>query len=143
DVGAMQAALQETPEILHGVRVNIPIYVFNCVIDNRVLVVVLQSLIRLQLITENCCTSLDVFTNLLLKFLLASAIDHEGANIAAPFDHAHDNGLILTASASNNTLTLRPVHIAGLAADECFIYFDFAAKLAAIVILQCKPNSVE
>lgn len=40
DVGSVQTTLQETPEVLHCVRVNGPVRILDCVIDNGVLVVV-------------------------------------------------------------------------------------------------------
>jgi hypothetical protein len=43
DVGAVQAALQETPEVFHAVRVNISANVFLSVIDNVVRVLASSS----------------------------------------------------------------------------------------------------
>src|SRR5207245_6388083 len=68
--------------------------------------------------------------------------DHR-SDVSAALHHAHHDNLILAASASNNALTLRLMHVAGLAADEGFIYFDFTGQLAALLALLCESDSVE
>src|ERR1039458_4360790 len=62
DVGPVQAALQETPEILHAIGVDISIHVLNRVVDDSVLIVSLQRLIRFQFITEDSRSRFDVLT---------------------------------------------------------------------------------
>jgi hypothetical protein len=48
DIGPVKATLQQAPEVLHGVRVDIAVNVLYRVIDNRMLVVILQTVIRLS-----------------------------------------------------------------------------------------------
>ena len=48
DVRSVQAALQETPEVLHSVRVDVPIHIHshtNRVVDDRVLKITLQGFV--------------------------------------------------------------------------------------------------
>jgi len=53
DIGTVQATLQEAPEVLHRIGVNVSIRILNGVVDNGVLIVRLQSIIRLQLVGED------------------------------------------------------------------------------------------
>jgi hypothetical protein len=74
DIGPVQATLQQTPEIFHAVGVSIFVSVFNRVIDDGMLVILRQAVIRKQLVGEDRCASLDVLAYLLLKFSLATTI---------------------------------------------------------------------
>ena len=67
DVGSMQAALQQTPKVFHAVGMNITFHVFDCMIDNSVLVVRAQPIIRFQLITEDGRACFDVLADLLFE----------------------------------------------------------------------------
>jgi hypothetical protein len=60
DIGAVQATLQETPEVLHRVRVDVSVHVLYGVIDNRVLVFALQPVIRFQFVTEDSGPGFDI-----------------------------------------------------------------------------------
>jgi hypothetical protein len=60
DVRAVQSALQETPEILHRVCVNVIINVFDSVINDRVLKVAFQAVVGLQFISKDRAASLYV-----------------------------------------------------------------------------------
>ena len=53
DVSSVKATLQQTPEVLHCVGVDIPVHVPDRVIDDSVLVVSLQTIVRLQFISED------------------------------------------------------------------------------------------
>lgn len=67
DVGPVQAALEQAPGVLDRVRVDISIHVFNGVIDNAVLIVGFQPVVRLQFIAEDRGPGLDVLTDGRLK----------------------------------------------------------------------------
>jgi hypothetical protein len=82
------------------------INVFNGVIDNGVLVVVLQSFIRFQFIAEDDRTGFDMLRHLLLKFMLASVVYDHRSDVAAAFQHSHHYGLILPARSGDDTLAL-------------------------------------
>lgn len=139
DISSVQAPLQETPEIFHSVSVNISVYVLNGMIDDGVLVVCAQSIVRLQFIAEDCCARFDVLTDLRLQFWLASAIYYKRSDIAATFHHSHNHGFIFAASSGNDARSFRLVHISRFAADEGFIHFHFAAVLP----LLREPDSME
>src|ERR1022692_3945612 len=72
NVGPFQAALQKTPEVLHRVRVNVPVHIFNRVVDDFVLKLFGQAIVGWQFITEDCRARFDVLFNALLEFSLAA-----------------------------------------------------------------------
>ena len=143
DVGSMQAAFQQAPEIVHAVGVHIAVHVFDRMVDNGVLIVCTQTFIRLQFIGENRSARFDMLADLLLKFALAAIVYNEGPHVAAALYHAHDYGLVFAASASDDALTLRLVHVARFAADEGFVNLDFTCELAAVLPLLSKANPVK
>jgi hypothetical protein len=143
NVGAVQTALEQAPEVLHGVGVDVLVHILYRMVDNGVFVIRLQPIVGEQLIGEDRGTGFDMLTHVRLKFLLAATADDESANFAATFDHSHSDGLILTTSAGNHARTLRLVHIARLAADHAFIYLYFTGELPSIVSLMREPNTVQ
>jgi hypothetical protein len=42
----MEPALQKAPEVLHGVGVDVAVHVLNRVVDNGVLILFLQAVVR-------------------------------------------------------------------------------------------------
>ena len=59
DVGAVQLALYQTPEVLHRIGVDGAPRVFNGVIHNRTLVLRIETFIRLQRIAVKCRNRLE------------------------------------------------------------------------------------
>src|SRR5439155_22450297 len=109
---------------------NVAIHVFNRVIDDGVVVVRIQSVIRFQFAAIDGYTRFDVLSNLPLQSSLAPIIYDEGANVSATLHHAHHNGLVFSASASDDAGTLATMHVAGLASDEGFIYLNLTTRSA-------------
>ena len=142
DVGSVEAPLQETPEVLHPVRVYVLIHVFDRVIDDRMLKVGFESLIGIQFVGEDGRACFDVLADVLLEFFLAPVFNHEGADIAAPLHHAHDHGFILTAGTSDLLRPLSGVHVAGFATDESLVDLDFPAELVEAGFLHCQPDAM-
>jgi len=68
NVGAVQAPLQETPEVLHGVRVDVPVHILDGVVNHGVLVAITQAIVGKQFIAEDCGTRLYAITNRALQF---------------------------------------------------------------------------
>jgi hypothetical protein len=99
DVCTVQAALQEGPKVLHCVGMDVLVRIFDGMIDNGVLVVVLQTFLRLQLITEDSGARFDILTNLFLKFVLAAIRDVRHNHVATTLHHPHDDLFVLAASA--------------------------------------------
>ena len=75
DIGAVQPALQEAPEVLHAVSVDIAVDVFYRVIDDRVIVIISESVIGFQLVDKERASSFDVFADSLLGFFFAASIN--------------------------------------------------------------------
>src|SRR6185437_9011652 len=63
--------------------------------------------------------------------------------LPAALEHSHDNDLTACATALNLLPALRGVHIASLAADEGFIYLDFAGQLAVSLVLHGKADTMK
>src|ERR1017187_555624 len=114
DIGSVKATLQETPEVFHRVRVNIAPYVLDGVIDNRVLVIVLQAVIRLQSIAENRGTRFDALPDDWLKFFFGAGGYMTGDNLTAPLYHPKHNLLAFRPASHDRRFALRLVHVAGL-----------------------------
>src|SRR5271157_2681698 len=143
DVGSMQATLQETPEVFHHIGMNVAVRVLDSMVDNCVLIIFAQTFVRLQFVGEDRRASFDVLPYLVLKFPLATIIYNEGSHIAAALYHAHNYGLILAASSSDNALTFRLVHVARFAADKSFVHLDFTCELAAMLALLSETDAVQ
>jgi hypothetical protein len=111
----------------------------TCVLEVRSKPVIGQ-----QFITEDGRACFNLFADVLLKFFLSAIVNHERANIATTFNHPHNDGFVLSASAGDALLAFCLVHIAGFAADEGFVNFDFPAQLpAALLALLSKADAME
>jgi hypothetical protein len=143
DVGPVKATLQQTPEVLHRISVDVTIDVFNCMVDNCVLVFRLQSIIGLKFITEDRGASLNVLANVSLKFLLPAVANMKDTDLSTALNHPHRYLFVCAASPGDLLRTLVLMHIASLAAYECLVYFNFATKFPASDILHHESASVQ
>src|SRR5205807_1424233 len=79
-----------------------------------------------------------------LQYCLATAWNHGGANFSAALHDSHNSSLIFAACSSDAPLAFTYVHVSRLAADEGFVYFNFAAKFRAEeIVLQGKTDAVQ
>ena len=143
DVRAVQAALQETPEVLHRVGMDVAVHILHSVIDDGVLIIVFKSVVGLQFVGEYRSPGFDVLPDLFLQFRLAAVINDHRPHIAVAFDHSKYHRLVLPACASNNALTFRLVHVPRLAADEGLINLDFATKFVEPTFLHRQTNAMK
>jgi hypothetical protein len=145
NVGAVDSTLQETPKVLHAVGVDILADVFNRVIDNLMLVLFTESVIGFHCIAVEFGTLLYVLAHQRLQLSLTAALYHGSANLSAAFQNRSDDSLTFGSAPSLNLARLNiGVHVAGLAADESFIHFDFARELAASgFVLHGESDAVE
>ena len=67
-VGSVQAALKQTPEVLHAVGVNAAAHILNRVIDDGVIVLRAQAIVRFEFITVETRAHFDMFPTLFLQF---------------------------------------------------------------------------
>ena len=143
DVRAMQATLQETPEVFHRVGVDLAVHVLHGVVDDGVLIVVFKSVIGLQFIGEDRGPGFNMFTHLFLQFRFASVVYNHRTHVSVALHHAKHHGLVLAARAGNDALAFRLVHVSGFAADEGLINLDLSAELIESALLHGETNAME
>ena len=115
DIGTMETALQEAPEVFDCICVYITAHLFDRMVDYCVIVIVGQSIIRKQFIAENRGTGFDVFADRFLKFLPSALINVHRADFPIALDHTKDDCFVGPASAVNLFSALALVHVARLA----------------------------
>src|ERR1017187_4191480 len=143
DIGAVQAALQETPEVFHRVRVDVSVYVLDSVVNHGVLVMGFQTAIGLKGTAEKSRPGFAAFPDDWLQFLLSTGGYVIGYNLPAAFYHTEGNFLIRATRAGNLFGPLVLVHVARFAADEGFINFYFTTQLVESSILHSKTNPMK
>ncbi len=131
DVGSMKTALQQTPEVLHTIGVDVAVHVFDRVIDNGVLVVCAQPVVRLKFVREDRGSGVDMLTDGGLKIFLFPGVNVTHDHLASALQHTEHNLLANRSAPLDLFGTLVLVHIPGLAADERFVNLNCPAELAA------------
>ena len=63
-------------------------------------------------------------------------------HLSAALQDSHDGSLVFSASAGDLSARLCSVHVAGLAADESFVRFDFAGEQARSALVQGEADAV-
>jgi hypothetical protein len=147
NVGALELALEQAPEVFESIGVNLPVNVAFGMVNNLVLEsLMLESLIGQERIRVDRAASFDVSVNLSLERVFFAVADYSGPDFATTFQHSHDSGFIFGASLSNPALAFVGVHEAGRTTNEGFVYFDFltgTAKFDERTSLHRKANPVE
>jgi hypothetical protein len=143
NIRSLETALQQTPEILTSVRVNLPVHVSFGMVD-YLMSKLIEPVVGLERISVNRRASFDVLANHRVQFWLRASLDVLGANLAAALKNCGDYLFAFTTTALNFLCSLARVHVASLTADESLINFYLATKLAAVnSILHSQTNSVE
>lgn len=142
DVGAVNGALQVTPEVLHAVRVDMAFDVLHGVVNDLVNVLGIQAFIRLEGIREQFGSGFDVCFDMGLKRLFLATVNNRGSYHPATFQNANHHCLILASSPGNLAAPNILVHVPGFLADERLIDFDLSSGLGERSGLKCKPDSV-
>ena len=143
NVSPFQSALQETPEVLQSVRVNISTNVLNSVVNDLVRVVRGQPFIREQEVSVQSGASLNMLSDFSLKGGLPAIRDNHSADFAATLKDAHDGGFITSASSSDAPLSGALVHESGLTADKGFIYFDVPGQFSEVTTLHSQAEPLQ
>lgn len=125
-ISPVDAPLQQAPEVLKAVCVDATVDVFNGMVNDCMGIVSPKSLIGEQRIGIERGTRFDVLLDLGMENLLLAAGDHSCANLAAALQQSHNSSLVFATCAGDTALTLADMHVAGLAANESLIRFDFA-----------------
>ena len=143
-IGSVDTALQQAPEVFEAVGMDAPVDVFDGVVNNPVRVVGRQTLVGKQRVSVERRARFDMLFDFRLQDSFLAAGNNGSANASAALQDAHDGGLIFGSCASDAALANAQVHIAGFAADESLIGFDFAAQLATKgIILHGKPDAMQ
>ena len=146
-VGSLESALEETPKVFESVGVDLSVNVaFGVVHDFVHESFFAQPLVGHERIGVDRASRLDVGFDVSMQAMLATVADDSRPNLTAPFEHADDCGLVFGASLSDPAFALIGVHEASSAADEGFVYLDFAARAAHLderTSLHRKANPVQ
>ena len=147
DIGAFQLALEQAPEVFESVGVHLSVNVaFSMVNDLVFEPMPLESLVGHERIGVDRAPDFDVGADVGLEGMLFAIADYGGANFSPTFQNAHDGGFIFGASLSNPATVFVGVHEAGRAANESFVYFDFAAGTAEFqerAVLHSESDAME
>src|SRR5579875_2361137 len=134
DIGSVDTALEQAPEVFQAVCVNSSANVFNRMVNHMVSIVGFQSVIGEQRIGVQRSTGLHVRSDLSLQsFLLPVRNDLclHTAMIAVfrPFQHTKYGCLIFWACSGNTSFANVDMHVAGLPANETLVNFTLTAQL--------------
>jgi hypothetical protein len=98
NAGTIDRTLQQAPEVLQTVRVNLALRIFHSMVNELVNVIAVKSLIRLQRISVQFRTGLDVIPHQLLQILFLAAGSDCGLDVTATLQNTGDQAFI-----DNNT----------------------------------------
>ncbi len=126
DLGSLQAALQERPEVFDAVSVDVSLDVLFGVIHELVNVILFESGVRCQFVSEETWEpAFDVCAHFFLQRATLAIRDVFHAHLAGfAIQQAHDQFFVRSASARYLLCFLVFVHIAGKAADHSLVGFD-------------------
>ncbi len=141
DVGALEAALEEGPEVLHAVRVDVVADVLDGVVHELVLVVLGQAAVAAVGVRVEGRAGRNVLADLGVKDGLRGGVDDSGADLAAlvlgaALQDAHDDRLAGAARALDLLLALVRVHVLRQPADVGLVGLDLAVDLHALRLEQ-------
>jgi len=144
-VGSFQSALQQRPEILNSVRVDIAVYVAFGVIDYLMNVIGIQPVVRTPRIAENVRAAFNEFAHDALKRRAARIGDVAQADLLGlAIQQAHDHGLAATSSASASDLFLFVlVHESSSAADKRLVNLKISSGFYKCAVLHCLADAME
>lgn len=147
NVGALDRAAQKAPEVFEPVGVDLPLRVALGVVYHLVDIGFFQPVVGLERVGEDARARLDMLADTALEFMLPASLDDMGTDLrtvfAMPGQEAHDGGLPHPAGPLDDPLPLRLVHVAGLPADEGFVYLNLAVHLLEGIGLHREPDALE
>jgi len=147
NVGSRNPALEKRPEILKAVRMDAPVNILNGMVHDLMRVIRCQSFVGEQGVGVESRASFYMLANLRLQLMLLAIRYDCGAYSSTTLKDSHNGSLVLGACASDAALALRDVHVSRFAADERFVYFDFAATAtefgAKEIILDSKAKTLQ
>src|ERR1051326_4100072 len=144
NVGALQTALEQTPEVFQTVRVHLAVYIPFGMVNRFVCVIAVQSLVRQESISVDRALRFHVCANSGLQFMCPAIWNDTGLNLTTAFQYSHNRRFALHATVNNFKLALVSVHETRRTADEGFIYFYFLAaptNLHEVLVMQLLPTT--
>jgi len=124
------SAFQETPEVLHAVRVNRAVNVLRSVVDYLVSVLGVKPVVREQLIRHDFRTAPNVLADHWGKIALAPRLNVLQVDASGiPFEQAKNDLLSEGSATVDLSFPLGAVHIPCCTTDESLIGFDGARHL--------------
>src|SRR5579871_409602 len=147
-VSALQSALQEAPEVLAAVGVDLPVHVAFGVDDDVVSIVGVQAVVREQFVGVDFRSASDVLADLRLKDRLPVALHdtrtHGAVAIfAVPREQTHDGNLAFAASALDDAVALPLVHVPRLTADVSLVNLDVTSDFGKRLVLHGETQPVQ
>jgi len=147
NIGALQSALEQTPEVFHAVSVDLPVHILERMVDYLVLVaLMLQSLIGQERICKEFAARLDVLADMALQICLAAIGDHGSTYLTATFQQSDYRYFVFGSGFGYPATVLVAVHEASRPTNEGFVYFDFGSaptKFHFGIGLQCEAQALE
>jgi hypothetical protein len=137
-IAANDTALKQAPKALNRLGVDRADNVLLAAVDNAAMIVgIAQKLVAVVFVgSEKADLLRNHGANELFHDVPVRAIDNAGHNIALTLHSANDNGLPAL------TLLILGVSVAVVAADESFVHFNNAHKLAKIFLCQSSSNAM-
>src|SRR5258708_17897151 len=94
NIGALQPAFYETPEILKAISVYLPVNVLFGMVNDPMSVFLIQSPIGMAIIRRELGAVFDVISNKCMQSLTLSIIKNLGSHFAAAFQDSTNNNFI-------------------------------------------------
>ncbi len=117
-----------------------------CMVHDRMFVsVIVESVIRREVVRVDRAARLDVSADFRFQFMPLAAPEGFSANLSATLKDSNDSRLTFGSASQNNFASLVTVHETGSTTDECLIYFHFStgtADLHCFLFMESKTNAV-
>lgn len=144
NISAANRTLQQAPEILKAIRVNVTVNVGFCMVDDFMRVLGIKTRVGLQGVSVKLGASGNVFANLFLKMMLPSVLHNRKAYLAGlAFEQPKHNSFTHSASAGNLSRPLTSVHVPRFAADESLISLNGPGHFIDRSVMLRVTNSVQ
>lgn len=147
NVSALESSLEQAPEVFESVGVDATVNVtFGMVNDFMLVIPVLEHVVGREIVGVDRGVRFDVAVNFSLDNVTAASWNHHRTDFSATFKNPEHRSLVLSSSRTDSPPMNVTVHVASRAADESFVYFDFAAGAAEFeesAALHRKTNPME
>lgn len=141
-IRAAKRPLQETPEVLNSVCMDVTFDVLFRVVDYSMRIFI-KPFVSWPAVAEHVRTFGYVAIDVTVQRVAARIADYMRSHFAVPFKQAHDSDLTRAAGAVNLASAFAPVHVASKSADVGFVHFHFASQfLSKRSGLHCQADSV-